>query len=148
MTEDKLNFSPSIWGNHAWSFLHAVALSYPVNASIETKNDYKNFFMSLGKILPCQTCQTNFDGHIKKPELDINKFLEHPHDLFSWTVKMRNEVQKMLQKPEWDEMELREKYYDANVAAAQPVLDYRIKIMLGVAGVIAGYYLFKLYYKK
>ncbi len=148
MSEDKLNFSPSIWGNHAWSFLHAVALSFPVNASIQTKQDYKDFFLSIGKILPCHTCQNNFASHIVKPELNIDKYLGHPHDLFSWTVKMRNEVQKMLNKPEWDELALREKYYNANVAAAQPQLDYRIKIILAIAGIVAGYYLFKRYYKK
>ena len=112
---NKLNFIPSVWGGAAWKFLHTIALSYPVKPTQQDKSDYKNFFLSLDKILPCETCAIHFVENIKTH--DINKYLNGPHDLFSWTVKIRNEVQKILKKPLHDEVSLRESLYSENVRA-------------------------------
>jgi len=110
---DKLNFLPKIWGGAAWKFLHTVALSYPNKPTQQDKTDYKNFFLSLDKILPCKTCAEHFVNN--KKAHDINQYLDGPHQLFSWTIKIRNEVQTILGKPLYDEVSLRESLYNENV---------------------------------
>ncbi len=112
---NKLNFIPSVWGGAAWKFLHTVALSYPSKPTQQDKNDYKSFFTSLGSILPCETCAKHFEDNKKKHNID--KYLSGPHELFSWTVKIRNEVQKILGRPLWNEVSLRESLYNENVRA-------------------------------
>ena len=112
---NKLNFIPSVWGGAAWKFLHVVALSYPAKPTQQDKTDYKNFFLSLDKILPCETCAGHFKENIKTHNID--EYLSDPHKLFSWTVKIRNEVQTILGKPLWNEKTLRESLYNENVRA-------------------------------
>ena len=112
---DKLNVIPSVWGSHAWKFLHCIALSYPAKPTQQDKTDYKNFFLSLDKILPCETCAANFQDHIKVHNID--EYLIGPHQLFSWTVKIRNEVQKLLKASLVDEVSLRESLYSENERA-------------------------------
>ena len=75
-------FSPKIWGPSAWKFIHTIALSYPDNPTPFDKENYKNFFLSLKKILPCDKCRYHYNENIKNldiyfdPTVDLaNKFL-------------------------------------------------------------------------
>lgn len=83
-------FSPLLWGSGAWKFLHMVALSFPDQPTTDDKNDFKNFFYLLKKVLPCGQCRNNFDRHIK--EIPIDKYLDSPNHLFEWVVKLQNIV--------------------------------------------------------
>jgi len=136
---NKINFIPSVWGGAAWKFLHIVALSYPNNPSQQDKNDYRNFFLSLDKILPCETCAGHFEKNKKLH--DINKHLNGPHELFSWTVKIRNEVQKVLGRPLWNDEKIRENLYVENERAGGYLdIDPKFKFVLMIILVIAGLY--------
>jgi hypothetical protein len=87
------NFDPTIWGSKAWDFMHYIALSYPTHPTINDKRQYKNFFMQIGKVLPCDKCVDNYThNHIN---FTIDQYLSGPTALFNWTVLMRNEVKKM-----------------------------------------------------
>ena len=86
----KMNFNPKIWGGNAWEFLHTVALSYPLKPTNQDVQEYKNFFTKFGNILPCQKCQGNYNKHLT--EIDIDKYLNSPFDLFSFVVKLQNIV--------------------------------------------------------
>ena len=132
---DKINFIPSVWGSSAWKFLHIIALSFPKNASQQIKNDYKSFFLSLDKILPCEKCQKHFQKN--KNKFPIEDYLNDPHDLFSWTVKIRNEVQKSLNKPLWDELKLRDSLYNENEKAGT-IFDIspKFKLILFIISII------------
>jgi hypothetical protein len=33
-----------IWGESAWIFGHSITFGYPINPSIEQRNNYKNYF--------------------------------------------------------------------------------------------------------
>lgn len=126
---NKINFIPSVWGSSAWKFLHCVALSYPENPTAKQKNDYKNFFLSLDKILPCETCAKHFLENKKKH--NINNYLSGPHKLFSWTVLIRNEVQLTLNRPLFDEKKLRNKLYNENEYANKSFkINPKIKLIL------------------
>ena len=45
------------WGRNIWKTIHYIPLGYPSNPSIEDKINYKNFYISLGNVLPCKICQ-------------------------------------------------------------------------------------------
>lgn len=86
-----------IWGPKAWFFLHAITLNYPINPSNVDKENYKNFFISLGNVLPCEICQVNYKNHLE--ELCINDYLNTRKDLVNWFIKIHNLVNKELNKP-------------------------------------------------
>ena len=109
---DKISFAPSIWGSHTWIFLHTLALSYPKNPSALDKQNYKKFLLNLENVLPCITCCEHFKENVKK--YNIDNYLKGPHELFSWIVKIQNEVQKTLGKSLYNELQLRESYYKQN----------------------------------
>ena len=42
---------PKIWGPPGWFFIHSVTLVYPDNPTETEKNNFKRFFLNLGKSL-------------------------------------------------------------------------------------------------
>ena len=86
-----------IWGPALWHFLHTISFNYPVNPSEEDKDNYYDFLISLGKILPCKYCRDNY-----KNNLNNIKFNEHDFDTRDNFSKMifdlHNEVNKVLYK--------------------------------------------------
>jgi len=141
MNTDKINFQPTIWGGAAWKFLHTVALAYPANPTAAHKSDYRNFFLSIGNVLPCETCSGNFQEHIKKHNID--NYLGHPHDLFEWTVLIRNEVQIKLGKPLLNAETIRESFYNENEKANNPSLLTTTNLVILALVVLAGIYIYK-----
>ena len=137
---NKISFVPSVWGSSAWKFLHTIALSYPQKPTQQDKSDFKQFFLLLEKTLPCETCATNFKQHIK--EIPIDDYLSGPHELFSWTVKMRNAVQKVLGRSLYNEESLRENLYIENEKAGgwldiHPKFKIILWILLAIFGIFA-----------
>lgn len=129
----KINFAPYLWGKHGWIFFSHVALSYPKNPTLEEKNAYKSFFMSIGSILPCEKCSINYEKHIK--EIPIDKYLENKDTLFSWVIKMENKVNEVLNKPLLDEKKIKEKYMNP------PRLSRKMKLILFLISSIGLYLL-------
>jgi len=86
-----------IWGPNVWRSIHFIALGYPKKPTFEDKENYKNFFNSLGPVLPCSKCSLNFKRHMD--EIPIDMYL-HNGQLFAWTVKLHNLVNKENEKPE------------------------------------------------
>lgn len=141
---DRIAFVPSVWGSSAWKFLHCIALSYPKNPTQQDKSDYRQFFYNLKNVLPCEFCSDNLKQHIK--EIPIDNYLNGPHQLFSWTVKMRNFVQKILGKSLYDEESLRESLYTENVKAGR-WLDINLKTILLIVLIISSLYLVSRFFK-
>lgn len=150
MEKDKINFMPHIWGGSAWKFLHIIALSYPNNPSSKDKENYKNFLLNLQNVLPCQKCCDHFRKNVSK--YNINNYLSDPHKLFSWVVTIQNEVQKSLNKPLYNELKLREKYYKQNdIANSIFNIPYKYKniiFILIAIGVLYGISKIKITIKK
>jgi hypothetical protein len=85
-----MGFAPELWGRQGWHFIHYIALNYPNNPSEEIKNEYLNFFNSLGNVLPCPFCGIHFkENMVKHPPR-----LESKEAFFNWTVDMHNFVNK------------------------------------------------------
>jgi hypothetical protein len=92
-------FPPSVWGPFFWHTIHIVALGYPKNPTYTDKKCAKEFYESLTYLLPCAICRQHYKDHlIKNP---LTPFLDSRTDLIKWTVDIHNNVNKMLEKPEW-----------------------------------------------
>ena len=88
---------PEIWGPHAWVFLHSVTIAYPENPSLQDKQNYKIFFNSLHKVLPCAACAHNYISHLQKIPLTDN-ILSDKDKLIKWLISIHNEVNKINNK--------------------------------------------------
>ncbi len=91
-----MGLHPQIWGPSAWHFIHAVAMTYPKDASEAKKRAYQEFFSALPIILPCEICGSHLFEKIEKnpPPYTNSK------EMFQWTVDLHNSVNKENGKPE------------------------------------------------
>ena len=87
------------WGEYLWHTIHFVSLGYPNNPSSNDKKYYKDFYVNLKNVLPCQECSEHYGENLKK--YNIDNFLDTKEKLFEWTVLIHNEVNRMLGKSEW-----------------------------------------------
>lgn len=87
---------PEIWGPHAWIFLHTITLNYPNNPTIQDKQNYKNFFINLHHILPCEWCAKNYLIHLQKYPID--NYLNTKKNLTQWLINIHNEINKLFNK--------------------------------------------------
>lgn len=97
-----------IWGSHMWYTIHFIALGYPNEASSIDKKNYKNFYINLPNIIPCEECAKHLVTNLNKYPID--NYLDSKERLFEWTVLLHNEVNKMLGKGIWS-LEKANKYY-------------------------------------
>ena len=115
---------PNIWGKHAWIFLHSVSMNYPNNPNHEEKLIFKNFFLSLKGILPCEVCKKHYSKHIQVNP--IEPALQSKRKLVEWLINLHNQVNISLNKPTmtYDEViELYKKIYNNNLFSEK----YQIK---------------------
>tara|TARA_Y100000389_G_scaffold196600_1_gene229791 strand:+ start:514 stop:984 length:471 start_codon:yes stop_codon:yes gene_type:complete len=87
---------PEIWGPPGWIFLHTITLNYPHKPTEYDKEHYKNFFLNLQNVLPCQYCTHNYKLHLKKYPID--KFLDSKKSLVKWLIHIHNEVNIIFNK--------------------------------------------------
>lgn len=115
-----------VWGPAGWLFLHSVALGYPGPTARES---YKQFFTSLGDVLPCPHCQNHYKDHINQGELD--KALGSKQGLFEWSVDIHNKVNQSLGKRELTYLQAL-KALDAKYTPPRSLL----KVVIGLGGTI------------
>jgi len=87
----------TVWGPSIWHFLHTMSFNYPVKPTRKHKKQYKDFIMSLGKILPCRHCRENFPNNLKSIPLTDNA-LKNRHNFSKWMYNFHEQVNKMLKK--------------------------------------------------
>jgi hypothetical protein len=95
-----MSLNPSIWGKHAWIFLHSITLEYPDCATKEEKKQYKAFFTSIQHILPCNQCRIHYTANLKKYPL-TDKILCDKEQVIKWLINIHNSVNKETNKPEF-----------------------------------------------
>ena len=134
---------PSTWGPFFWHTMHIVALGYPKKPNYAEKRAAKEFYESFVHLIPCPVCRLHYATHLKAnpitPSLDSNE------DLFRWTVKIHNLVNKDLGKPEYSEMDAIQFYHALGDLGRSPVwtpqdidaIKYRHLLITG-GGVLAG----------
>ena len=83
------------WGPPGWKFLHTITFNY--TPSDENKIKYKNFFDSLGTVLPCPYCCSSFSTYYKA--LPITEYLDSREGLTYWFYVIHNLVNQKVCKP-------------------------------------------------
>ena len=84
------NLSIEVWGPCAWKFLHAITFTYPLQPSQEEIENYKDFFMSVGHVLPCKQCGSHFLEEIRR--MNTKQVFQNKDTLSSWLVDVHNKV--------------------------------------------------------
>ena len=85
------NINPKMWGKNGWKFMHWITLGYSDTPTNNEKTDMRNFFNSIGNVLPCLSCRQNFLKHIKKYPLGQRE-LSSRSTLVEWLMNIHNEV--------------------------------------------------------
>jgi hypothetical protein len=89
---------PRVFGPFMWATIHYICLGAPSELSKKEQEVYKTFFINLPPVMPCHSCGVNLIEHYK--DLPIDPFLKTKKDLFAWSVKIHNMVNKSLNKKE------------------------------------------------
>ena len=88
----------SIWGPSTWHLLHTISFNYPVNPSLQDKVNYRNFVLSLQKVLPCGKCRENLVNNFKTLPLEM-AHMESRECFSRYIYELHEVVNKMLGKP-------------------------------------------------
>jgi hypothetical protein len=80
----------NVWGPHMWFTLHSITFNYPIKPTNDDKNNYKNFFIYLQNVIPCNICKKNYIRHLKEYPVDNN--LNSRVDLVKWMINLHNAV--------------------------------------------------------
>jgi hypothetical protein len=99
MSNKRININSNTWGPKAWFFIDTVILSYPDYPNYEDIKIYKQFILSLEKLLPCEKCRKHFGDFLNKHPLDDTVLSSKPN-LIKWILKCHNNVRKMQKKNE------------------------------------------------
>jgi hypothetical protein len=90
-------FLTTVWGPAIWHSLHTISFNYPVNPTIEEKNNYRNYVLSLQNVLPCGACRKNLRMNLK--HLPLKMLHMKSRDSFSrYIYDLHELVNKMLKK--------------------------------------------------
>lgn len=110
---------PTTWGPFFWHTMHLVALGYPMKPTYAEKRAAKEFYESLAHLIPCPTCKLHYADYLKENPVSPN--LDSKEDLFRWTVKVHNIVNKQLGKPEYTELDAIRFYHTLGELGRSPV---------------------------
>jgi hypothetical protein len=86
-----------IWGPPAWHFLHTISFNYPDNPTAKQKDEYRDYVLSMGKVLPCGKCRDNFSNNLKQLPL-LKKHLKNRNTFSRYIYNLHELVNKMLKK--------------------------------------------------
>jgi hypothetical protein len=95
---EDMGLLPKIWGPHMWESIHAIVFAYPVNPTEEDKQNYRNFFVALGFVLPCCYCSKSYSGFIRDGEhMLTDEALSCRDNLTRWVYDLHNRVNLKLE---------------------------------------------------
>jgi hypothetical protein len=90
-------FQTNVFGPLLWNSLHIISFNYPVHPTKKDKETYKAYFLSLGNVLPCGHCRTNFPHNLNRAGFTDAAF--DSRDSFSrFVYKLHNVVNEALGK--------------------------------------------------
>lgn len=92
-----MGISPNVWGPSTWAFIHLSAIAEPDNFDKSRLIFYKQLFVLLQELLPCEKCRLHLKQNITKLK-DIEK-VGSKRELFDWTTDLHNKVNEITKKP-------------------------------------------------
>jgi hypothetical protein len=90
-------FVTSIWGPAQWHMLHTISFNYPVNPTLEQKNQYRNYILSLQNVLPCGACRKNLTNNLRRYPLQM-KHMKNRDTFSRYIYNLHELVNNMLNK--------------------------------------------------
>jgi hypothetical protein len=93
--------------------MHYVSVAYPDNPTENDKEHIKNFFLSIGNVLPCATCRYHFSNNLKNFPLS-DTVLSTRCNLINWLKDIHNEVNIRHNKKPWTYDDVIKKYTQNN----------------------------------
>ena len=108
--EQDTMITPGIWGEPLWRVMHMFALAYPVsNPDKHTQDAYRDFFLSLKVIIPCEKCRNEYVRILEA--MPLEPALRGGREaLFRWTVDIHNSVAAKLGQGQMDPLYVRKTY--------------------------------------
>lgn len=106
----KLKSDITCWGPSTWTFLHAVALSFPVDPTRKEKENYQDFFNKLHTVLPCSKCANNLQKKLELHPVNV----EDKKSLNRWLFDVHNMVNESCNKPQKDYAKFISEYIHPN----------------------------------
>lgn len=86
-----------IWGSSTWTANHAISFGYPIEPTEQQKKDYHDYFVLLGKVLPCKYCRDSYSNFIQNGNSKLTEAdLESREALSRWFYRMHNTVNDKL----------------------------------------------------
>lgn len=87
-----------IWGGAGWTFNHSVTFGYPLEPTEEQKSKYKNYFFSLGDVLPCRYCRESYQKFITTGDTALtDDSLKNRETLTKWFYRVHEAVNAKLE---------------------------------------------------
>lgn len=87
-----------IWGSAGWTFNHSITFGYPLNPSEQDKIKYKNYFVSLGDVLPCRYCRESYQKFISSGDTALtDEALTNRETLTRWFWRVHEAVNSKLE---------------------------------------------------
>lgn len=83
------------WGPSGWNFLQSIAFKYPKNPTLTDMALYRDFYMSAGKVLPCDLCKEHYRRNIKIHPINLRS----NKTLTMWINRLHNHVNEAKGKP-------------------------------------------------
>lgn len=92
-----MGISPNVWGPSTWAFIHLTAMAEPENFDKSRLVFYKQLFVVLQELLPCERCRIHLKQNMAKLK-DIEN-IRSKRELFDWTTDLHNKVNEITKKP-------------------------------------------------
>lgn len=87
-----------IWGGPGWTFNHSITFGYPLNPTDVQKNDFRNYFVSLGNVLPCRYCRESYIKFITSGDTALtDEVLTNRETLTKWFYDVHQAVNQKLE---------------------------------------------------
>jgi hypothetical protein len=78
------------WGSSAWDFYHTLTFNYPENPNYTDKQNMKDTFELLKKMLPCSLCRVSFTFFCD--HIPIDNYLDDRNGIVYWLYILHNLV--------------------------------------------------------
>lgn len=92
-----MGLGPNGWGPYMWGAIHLTCLGAPETLDSSSRSAYVTFFSQLPFVLPCATCAQHLLENMHKEPVEASA--SGRDELFAWSVRLHNIVNKQLNKP-------------------------------------------------
>lgn len=108
MKKTKKYKKPSFWGPSLWKIIHCVAMTAPSPMHKQNQKEYKEFFKSLGNVIPCSICKNHYQEYIKNHPVNVSSRKQ----MVIWTLSLHNHINIMNGQKPWD-LDILYAFYDS-----------------------------------